>query len=156
MKYRIELEEDQIRLVAKCLELASRMYCGQLDMRTLFPLDDEAYKKQRSLDDDAYFIKKGKVDISLQEIKNVIWTDLVPGGHYGINYDPKSDHLYDMYKEILHTFEKLKMEEKGDDYRSNVHTSQPWSHTDNPRIKVYPLTTELLRDENIDNILSSE
>mgnify|MGYP003630298830 CR=1 FL=1 len=159
MKYRIELEEEQLDIIAKCLELASRMQCGQLDIRTLFPLDNEAGKHLRSLDDESYSIKREKVDRLLLEIKAVLWKDLREGGHWGIKYDERSDHLYEMYKQILHTFEKEKKkerEESGEKYSTNVHSGLPLDLTDNPKIEVYPLTTEVLREENIDNVLQSE
>ena len=158
MKYRIELEEDQLKLFAKCVELASRMQCGQLNIRTLFPLDDEAYKGVISLDDGSYHLKSTKVDVLLQDIKDILWSDLGEA-HNGIGYDEKSDHLYEMYKQILYTLEEEKKKEKekrGEKYSNNVHSRTPLDLTDNPKIEVYPLTTEILREENIDNVLQSE
>lgn len=159
MKYRIELDKLQLHFIAQCVELTSRIYCGQLDMNTLFPLDDESYKQVRSLDDDCHRRRLEKVNKSLQEIKDVIWGDKIGDAHYGIGYDEKADHLYDMYKEIYYAFEeekRRKCEENGEKYSTNVHSNQPSRHTEDPRITVYPLTKDILRDENIDKVLGSE
>lgn len=156
MKYRIELDEEQLHILADCLDMAARMYCGQLELNTLFPLRDEISNNPNL--NRLYRIEfRDSIDRSLKEVKKKIWPDLRFGdGHYGIGHNIESDHLYEMYKEIKHSFEKVREEKMGIEYSRNVHTSPPLNLTNNPKIKVYPLTTDILREENIDNILSSE
>ena len=42
-KYRIELTEEQLKLVANCLESVSRMYCAQIEPNYHTPLSDKCW-----------------------------------------------------------------------------------------------------------------
>tara|TARA_R110000772_G_scaffold2410_2_gene8415 strand:- start:37438 stop:37920 length:483 start_codon:yes stop_codon:yes gene_type:complete len=160
MKYRIELEEKQLHLIAKCLELSTRMYWGKLDTNTLFPLLHEIYSVSSKTHnpDEAYYSMRDRTNDALKDIKDIIWEDL--GGDYNeVGHREESDHLYDMYKEIYHTIDKSqkqRLEERGEKYSISVDFNPPRSHTDNPKISVIPLTKEILREESIEDVLKSE
>lgn len=148
-KYTITLNETQIRLIAECLEEHSRMMCGQLEYRHLPALSVAMHKE---LDFDKYLINRDIVNYHLKEIKKLIWENLDANANYGIGYDQESDLAYDMYKEIKHTFEKEEQKEcskNGKKYHSNVHTSQPYSHTDEPRIEIEVQSERLLKLKRI-------
>lgn len=157
MKYRIELEEYQLKLISDCLEMVSRIYCGQLDTITIFPLNDELYDNNKPCTLRDFSNKSSKVNGKLNEIKEIIWGEM--SGHHGIGYNKEADHLYDMYKQILYKIEQVKKDNSkvsNTRYQSNVHTSKPTQHTHHPPIKVNPLTKDIIRDDSIDEILSSK
>ena len=148
-KYTITLNETQIRLIAECLEEHSRMICGQLEHRHIPSLQ---HSMRKELEFDNYMKNRDLVDYHLKEIKKIIWTDLDVNANYGIGYDQESDLAYDMYKEIKHTFEKEdkeKCSKNGTEYQSNVHTSQPYSHTEQPRIDIEVESERLLKLKRI-------
>jgi len=149
MKYTITLNEDQMRLIAECLEEHSRMMSGQLDHKYI-PAIQKAMRKELSYD--KYIHNRESVDLYLREIKKLIWKDLNVNANYGIGYSEESDLCYDMYKEIKHTFEKEEQEEcfkKNKKYFSNVHSSEPSLHTKHPRIIIETHTDRELKLKRI-------
>lgn len=137
-KYTVELTEAQMRLVAKSLEMHSRMKCGQLEETFLPPIRDKIFKS--IVKDDNFAEKRKIVDESLQNIKKAIWPELDRYESYGVGHDNEADLGYEMYKEILHQFEKedyAAKQESGDEYRWNVHSDKPClKFTDEPTIKI--------------------
>lgn len=147
MKYRIEVTEEQMMIISQCLEMASRMICGQIEEHYIFPFRD-IVRKNLDLRD--------SLDYHLEEIKKLLFPDLNVNASYGIGYTDKSDHIYEMYKQMLSVREEVirkKNEEEGKETSWNVHQGTPLRLTEHPLIKVIPLTEDILRDQNIDEVL---
>lgn len=144
-KYRIDLDEEQLELISKCLDMTSRMYCGQLDTNTLFPLRDIIIKNPEPT---PYLLY---VDKPLTDLKKSLFPGLGEA-HYGIGHNEKSDRLYDMYKQIQHTIQKEKDLIKGK-RSTNVHSYPPRQHTGHSQIEVTHLTIDKLRDESLDELI---
>lgn len=135
-------------LMATVLEQYSRMICGQMNTNYIPSIEHALYKeqytkyKEQQPDPHIHMIKvRDQVNKHLEEIKKLIWTEFkdYPSANYGIGYHYESDLAYDMYKSILHQKEKEKKEEcekSGTKYHSNVHSSKPSSHTNQPFMKV--------------------
>lgn len=131
-KYTIELNEEQMRLVAKSLEMHSRMICGQLGESYMPPIQDKIWK----LDGVEMQRKRQTVENCLEAIKMELWPELSRHAHHGIGHDDEADLGYEMYKCILSHFEKEREEKEGDKYVGNVHTGTPLKLTDQPFIKI--------------------
>ena len=94
MNYKITLSEEQLRLIAYDLELASRLRCGQLsELNNLF--------FERNFDNE-------RVSALLDQLKDEVFPEL-QGCYYGIyesKTPTKSKSEYDMYKQIQYEFNK--------------------------------------------------
>ena len=135
-KYSIEgLNRKQIRLISDALEMYARINCGQLEISMMPPIRDALWRLYDSDDPSEYRRKSDAAKAHLNELKRIIW-DLEPNESYGIGNFHDSDLGYEMYKQILHHFEKESMEEEGDNYRWCVHSSKPLKLTEEPTIKV--------------------
>jgi len=137
-KYTLTCNEKQLRLIAKAVEMHSRAICGQIEESFSPPIHKELWKIYESRDEDSFFRKRAAVETLLNEVKREIW-GYSPGQGGGIGYDDEADLGYEMYKQILHTFEKERQAEcdkKGEEYSWNVHTSEPLKLTEEPFIKV--------------------
>lgn len=141
-KYTIECNEKQLRLIAQALEMHSRAICGQIEESFSPPIHDELWKhydRDEGADNSEYYKKRKEVDEHLLAVKRIIW-DCGPGASMGVGYDPTADLGYEMYKEILHQFEKEDKEEcnrTGREYFWNVHSEKPClKFTNEPTIKV--------------------
>lgn len=138
-EYTLTCNKDQLRLIADALEMQSRMICGQIEETFLPPLRDRVFKMISNKDEN-YHNKRDEVDKSLNKIKSILWPELNGHAHYGVGHDGKADLGYEMYKEILHQFEKERQkgcEESGEEYYWNVHSSSNvLKLTDNPTIKI--------------------
>ena len=137
-KYTIEVSEKQLALIAKALEMHSRMRCGQLEESFLPPIREKIF--QAVVKDDNFAHKRAQVEIGLNMIKKSLWPDLDLRQSYGVGHDSEADLGYEMYKEILHQFQKEEQEkckETGEEYFWNVHSDKPClKFTDEPTIKI--------------------
>ena len=134
-KYTIELSEKQMRLMAKSLEMHSRMRCGQLGESYMPPIQDKIW----NLEGEDMSQKRKVVENALQDIKDALWPELSRYAHHGVGHDDEADLGYEMYKCILSQFEKDYEEEaksKGEKYFGNVHTGTPLKLTNHPFIKI--------------------
>lgn len=141
-RYRIDLDEEQLEIISKCLDMASRMYCGQLDTRVLFPLEDII---------DYNRLKENEVSSYLRRIKALLFPKLGES-HYGIGYNKKADRMYDMYKQIKHTINNQRDSITGKK-SFNVHSEPPRPTTNHTQIEVTYLSTDILRDESLDKLI---
>ena len=158
MKYTIELNTKQIRMLAKVLEQHSRIICGHINTHTIPAIDYVLHKRYK--DDFNEYIKiRNLLDEKLFEVKQLMFDGEDMGnirhGNYGVHYSEESDLAYEMYKQIHHTFELENYEKcikNGEKYRGDCDT--PIKLTDEPCIKVkYKSDRELkleriLKEEN--------
>ena len=116
-KYTIELSEDQLRLIAQCLEDVSRFASGQWEMRYMVeemvrvaaPKD---FEKQIELRDDA--------EMYLRRARNVL-IDFPENASYSYNSKEFIGNTYQIYRSIWH--ELLKDTEDWNVYHSPARPS---------------------------------
>lgn len=96
-KYKIELSEEQLRLVADCLEDCSRFASGQLELsKTLTAV----YKE---LDFEEYIQRRDEADILLSRLKEVLFPELSRNGSKGYDGSEFIGNTYQIYRTILYT-----------------------------------------------------
>lgn len=110
MKYRIELSEEQMSLVAQCLEDVSRFASGQWEMQNTI----EAMVKH--LDFDIQIKRRDEAKMLLKQAKRVLLPELADNSSKGYNGSDFIGNTYQMYRTILHQFAK-------DKNRDNVYSS---------------------------------
>ena len=133
--YEIKCTEEHLKIIAKSLEMYSRMKCGQINLSFLPPLNEKSFKlRTRSNSYDLI----NEVESHLQRIKKILF-DLEPSESYGIRYNSEADFLYETYKTILYQFEKeeqIKCLIIGVVYNHNVHSEEAMILTNNPRMRI--------------------
>ena len=138
-EYTISCNKKQMLLIAKSLEMYSRMKCGQIETSFLPPIQEKIFEIIHSKDEN-FREKRKLVEDSLRKVKLTLWEDLTDNSHYGIGYNNEADLGYEMYKEILHQIEKEDQERceiEGEKYQWNVHSSKPCLKlTDEPLIEI--------------------
>ena len=147
-EYLIRCNKKQIEMIAEALEEQSRMICGQLSVNHIPSLEYAINIENR----DKFVYIKNKVNYYLNEITSCIWGDK---GNNGIRYDEKSDVLYEMYKQILHTFEKQEKEnclKNNKKYSSNVHSEEPLKLTKIENIKIRIISEREIKLERLNAI----
>lgn len=95
-KYKIELSEDQMRLVADCLEDISRFASGQWEMRYTI----EAMTKNLPFDEQMK--RRDEVEELFRKAKRVLLPDMVDNGSFGYNGTEFIGNTYQIYRTILH------------------------------------------------------
>ena len=99
-KYRIEVSEQQIRLIADCLEDVSRFAAGQWEMRRTVE------EMLRGLPFDEQMKRRSKVEELLKQTKRVLLPDLPDNASKGYNGSEFIGNVYQIYRTILHQFAK--------------------------------------------------
>ena len=102
MKYIIELSEQQMRLIADCLEDVSRFASGQWEMRHTIE------EMLRGLPFDEQMKRRGEVEELLKKAKRVLLPDLTDNASIGYNGTDFIGNTYQIYRTILHQFAKDK------------------------------------------------
>ena len=100
MKYRIELSEEQMRLVSFCLEDLSRFASGQWEMR--YTIEEML----RGLPFDERMKRRGKVEELFKQAKRVLLPDLTDNSSKGYNGSEFIGNTYQIYRTILHQLAK--------------------------------------------------
>ncbi|MBM3186030.1 MAG: hypothetical protein FJZ67_07000 [Bacteroidetes bacterium] len=95
-KYKIELSEQQMRLVADCLEDVSRFSAGQCEMRYTI---EEMLK---GLPFDEQMKRRKEVENLLKQVKRVLLPDLEDNASKGYNGTDFIGNTYQIYRTILH------------------------------------------------------
>lgn len=109
-KYKIELSEQQMRLIADCLEDISRFASGQMEMRHTIA------EMSRDLPFDEKIKKIREVEHHLKQIKQILLPDLSLYESKGYNGSKFIGNTYQIYREILHQLAK-------DNQWNNVYSS---------------------------------
>ena len=99
-KYRIELSEQQMRLIAYCLEDVSRFASGQWELR----YTTKEMLRELPLEDQ---IKgRGEVEDLLKQVKRVLLPDMHDNSSKGYNGNDFIGNTYQIYRTILHQLAK--------------------------------------------------
>lgn len=99
-KYRIELSEDQMRLVANCLEDVSRFASGQWELRYTI---EEMLK---GLPFDEQMKRRDQVEELLKQTKRVLLPDFPDNASKGYNGSEFIGNVYQIYRTILYQLAK--------------------------------------------------
>ena len=99
-KYRIELSEQQMRLIADCLEDVSRFASGQWEMRYTV---EEMLKE---LPFDEKMKRRSEVEELLKQTKRVLLPDYPDNAGKGYNGSEFIGNAYQIYRSILHQLAK--------------------------------------------------
>ena len=95
MKYNIEVNEEQLKIIFDSVDLYSRLKCGQLkEIKNIF------YDKT---------LDRESVDYALQQLKILLFTDLTDNEYYGIyeNRTPEESKIgYGISKFCKHQLHK--------------------------------------------------
>lgn len=125
-KYKIELSEQQIRLIASCLEDVSRFASGQWEMKNTIE------EMVNGLSFDEQIKKRDLAEQHLKEAKRVLLPELPDNGSKGYNGTKFIGNTYQIYRTILH---RLAI-----DYDcNNVYSSEALPSGDMGTIKIEPL-----------------
>ncbi len=99
-KYRIELSEQQMRLIADCLEDVSRFASGQWEMRYTI---EEMLK---GLPFDEKMKRRSEVEELLKQAKRVLLPEFPDNASKGYNGSEFIGNTYQIYQTILHQLAK--------------------------------------------------
>lgn len=95
-KYRIELSEEQLRLVANCLEDISRFASGQMELR------HTTEEMTKHLD---YYTSREMLEQAnkyLNNVRSTLLPELLLNQSYGYNSKEFIGNTYQIYRTILH------------------------------------------------------
>ena len=95
-KYKIELSEEQMRLVSFCLEDVSRFASGQLEMRYTIE------KMLCGLPFDEQMKRRDEVEKLLKQVKRILLPELSDNASKGYNGSEFIGNTYQIYRTILH------------------------------------------------------
>lgn len=99
-KYKIELSEEQMHLVANCLEDISRFASGQSELRYTI----EAMVKDLSFDEQIG--RRNSAEEKLREAKKILLPDTPDNGNKGYNGTDFIGNTYQIYRTILYQLAK--------------------------------------------------
>lgn len=99
-KYRIELSEQQMRLIADCLEDVSRFASGQWEMR--YTVEEML----RGLPFDEKMKRRSEVEELLKQTKRVLLPDYSDNASKGYNGSEFIGNIYQIYRTILYQLAK--------------------------------------------------
>lgn len=99
-KYRIELSEQQMSLIAQCLEDVSRFASGQCEMR--FTIEEML----RGLPFDEKMKRRNEVEVLLKQVKRVLLPDYPDNASKGYDESEFIGNTYQIYRTILYQLAK--------------------------------------------------
>ena len=99
-KYTIELSEEQMSLIAQCLEDVSRFASGQLELRYTIEqiLKGLPFKEQME--------RRNEVEKLLEQLKRILLPEESKHSSKGYNGSEFIGNTYQIYRTILHQFAK--------------------------------------------------
>jgi hypothetical protein len=99
-KYRIELSEDQMRLVSNCLEDISRFASGQLELRYTIEemLKGLTFEEQMS--------RRNEAEKLLEQLKRILLPEESKHSSKGYNETEFIGNTYQIYRTMLYQFAK--------------------------------------------------
>ena len=102
MKYKIELSEEQMSVIAQCLEDVSRFASGQWEMQNTIeamviglPFEEQIKRRDEAED-------------LLRQVKNVLLPKMTDNSSKGYNGSEFIGNTYQIYRTILHQLAKDK------------------------------------------------
>lgn len=95
-KYTIELTEEQLRLVAACLEDISRFASGQWELK--YTVEEML----RELPFDKQIRRRDEVEELLKQVKRILLPELPDNANKGYNGSDFIGNTYQIYRTILH------------------------------------------------------
>ena len=128
-KYRIELSEEQMRLIANCLEDASRFASGQCEMRYTI---EEIVK---GLPFDSKIRMRNGAEECLKQAKRILLPNMADNSSTGYNGSDFIGNSYQIYRTILH---QLAIDNDWD----NVYSSSALPSGNMGTIKIEPLPSD--------------
>lgn len=125
-KYRIELSEEQMRLISSCLEDVSRLASGQWEMK--YTIEEMV----KGLPFEERIKRRDLAEEHLKQAKRVLLPELPDNGSKGYNGTEFIGNTYQIYRTILH---QLAM-----DYDwNNVYSSSALPSGNMGTIKIEPI-----------------
>lgn len=115
--YCLYCNEQQLLIIAKCLEAWSRRYAGQLNLTYDTALQERLDVRSQG-DIQTYCRLRDEIEKHLKFIYFLLFPELYPNGSYSYNADNTIGNAYQIYRTILH---KLAIEHN----RDNVYSSPP-------------------------------
>ena len=101
-KYTIELSEEQMSLIAQCLEDVSRFASGQWEMR--YTIEEML----RGLPFDEQMKRRAEVEKLLKQTKKILLPEMPDNSSKRYNGSDFIGNTYHIYRTILHCFAKEK------------------------------------------------
>ena len=95
-RYRIELSEDQMRLIADCLEDISRFAGGQWQMR--YTIENML----KGLPFNEFIERRNQAELKLKLVKTILIPELSGNASYSYNSTDFIGNTYQIYRTILH------------------------------------------------------
>lgn len=95
-KYTIELSEEQMRLVAQCLEDVSRFAAGQWQLRSTIE------EMLRGLPFEEQMKRRNEAEELLRQAKRVLLPDFADNQSFGYNSTEFIGNTYQIYRTIWH------------------------------------------------------
>lgn len=99
-KYKIELSEEQMRLISRCLEDVSRFASGQWEMR--YTIEEMLM----GLPFDEQMKRRSEVEELLKQAKRILLPDISDNASKGYNGSEFIGNTYQIYRTILHQLAK--------------------------------------------------
>jgi hypothetical protein len=97
-RYKIELSEEQMRLISNCLEDVSRFASGQWEMRYTI----EEILREIGGTFDEQIKKRDEVEELLKQVKRILLPVLPDNASKGYNGSEFIGNTYQIYRSILH------------------------------------------------------
>jgi hypothetical protein len=95
-KYKIEVSEDQMRLISSCLDDVSRFAAGQYEMRYTIE------QMLRGLPFEEQMKRRREVEDLLRQVKRVLLPDMSDNAGKGYDSTEFIGNTYQIYRTILH------------------------------------------------------
>lgn len=122
-KYRIELSEEQMRLISSCIEDINRFASGQWELNYTISAMLEGLPFEEKMK------RRKEVEEHLKQVKHILLPYLPDNGSKGYNGSDFIGNTYQIYREILH---KLAIDNNWD----NVYSSPTLPSGNMGRIKI--------------------
>ncbi len=126
-KYKIELSEEQMRLIANCLEDVSRFASGQWEFR--YTIEEML----RGLPFDEQMKRRNEVEELLKQSKRILLPEFPDNASKGYDGSEFIGNSYQIYRTILHQLAK-------DNNWDNVYSSSALPSGNMGTIKIEPIT----------------
>ena len=137
MKYKIEVNENQLSMLEYACEFIARTRMGQLDLSGLQCICEEMWCKQhkKKVGDPEWYDMREKLEQTLNDIKWDCW-GFYKGQSGGVHFDSRADAFWDMYQCLRHA-RYLSFDENDKELmRHTVMADKPMQFGDEPLIKV--------------------